>query len=256
VFPVPPLEPSTWMLMPLTLDWPPFEVAPTIVSCFGPGRNAPVVAAGTWMTIVSGVLAEPGVQLTTPPFALVSVVTSPVRASVRLTCPPVTPVGPAGPMKSPWIVIRRAVPVLPASTYGRETWSSSGVVEAVSTSVPVIEKSQPVPEIGSTGVSSCVVRPGQASVGVVAVSRFGLNVGLGLAFVPGSSTTTRYMPGQGPCGIGQLNVSVDGTMASYEPSAPVRTVFSSRHLFGSYGVLIFGVGQFVPPPAQTVSTRA
>src|SRR5499427_522850 len=169
------------MVMPLTLDWPPFEVAPTIVSC-------------------------------------------------------------------------RAVPVLLASTYGRETWSSSGVVEAVPSGAT--EKSQPVPEIGSTGVSSWVVRPGQASVGVVAVSRFGLNVGLGLAFVPGSSTTARYMPGQGPCGIGQLNVSVDGTMASYEPSAPVRTVFSSRHLFGSYGRLTFGVGQLVPPPEQTVSTRA
>src|SRR5262249_978339 len=242
--------------MPLTLELPPFDVAPTIVSCFGPGRNVVVLSAGTWMTIVSGVLAEPGVQLPTPRFALVSVVTAPVRASVRLTCPPVIPVGPAGPMKSPLIVIRRAVPVSPASTYGRETWRSSGVVEAVSTSVPVIEKSQPVPEIGSTGVSSCVVRPGPASVGVVAGSRFGSNVGLGLGWGPGWSTTTRYMPGQGPCGIGQLNVSVDGTIASYEPSAPVLTVFSSRHLFGSYGRLTFGVGQFVPPPEQTVSTRA
>ena len=189
---------------PLALDWPPFDVAPTIVSCFGPGRNVLVLIAGTWMTIVSGVLPEPGVQLTTPPFALVRVVTSPVRASVRLTCPPLIPAGPAGPMKSPVSVIRRAVPALPARTYGRETWSSSGVVEAVSG--PETEKSQPVPEIGSTGVSSWVVRPGHASVGVVAVSRFGSKVGLGLAFVPGSSTTTRYMPGQGPCGIGQLNV--------------------------------------------------
>src|SRR5215470_18641641 len=109
------------MVMPLTLDWPPFEVAPTIVSCFGPGGNAPVVAAGTWMTIVSGVLAEPGVQLTTPPLARVRFVTVPVRASVRLTCPPLIPAGPAGPMKSPVSVIRRAVPVLPARTYGRET---------------------------------------------------------------------------------------------------------------------------------------
>src|SRR5215467_8820792 len=109
------------MVMPLTLDWPPFEVAPTIVSCFGPGGNAPVVAAGTWMTIVSGTAPEPGVQLTTPPFALVSVVTFPVRASVRLTCPPAGPAGPAGPMKSAWIVIRRAVPVSLARTYGRET---------------------------------------------------------------------------------------------------------------------------------------
>src|SRR5262249_11794175 len=242
--------------MPLTLDWPPFDVAPTIVSCFGPGRNWPVLSAGTWMTIVSGVLPEPGVQLTTPPFARVRFVTVPVRASVRFTCPPVIPVGPAGPMKSPWIVIRRAVPVSPASTYGRETWRSSGVVEAVSTSVPVIEKSQPVPEIGSTGVSSCVGRPGQASVGVVAGRRLGSNGGFGLAFGAGSSTHTRYRPGQGPCGIGQLNVSVDGTIASYEPSAPVLTVFSSRHLFGSYGRLTFGVGQFVPPPEQTVSTRA
>src|SRR5215472_3891100 len=240
--------------MPLTLDWPPFEVAPTIVSSFGPGGNAPVVAAGTWMTIVSGTAAVPGVQLTTPPFALVRVVTLPVRASVRLTCPPVGPAGPAGPMKSALIVIRRAVPVLPARTYGLSTWSSSGVEEAVPSGKT--EKSQPVPEIGSTGVSSWVVRPGQASVGVVAVSRFGSNVGLGLAFVPGSSTITRYMPGQGPCGIGQLNVSVDGTIASYEPSALVLTVFSSRHLFGSYGRLTFGVGQFVPPPEQTVSTRA
>src|SRR5689334_7436676 len=242
------------MVMPLTLDSPPFEFAPTIVSCFGPGWNAPGLSAGTWMTIVSGTAPEPGVQLTTPPFALVSVVTAPVRASVRLTCPPAAPGGPAGPMKSLWIVIRRAVPVLLARTYGRETCNSSGVVEAVSG--PETEKSQPVPEIGSTGVSSCVVRPGHASVGVVAVSRFGSKVGLGLAFVPGSSTTARYMPGQGPCGIGQLHVSVDGTMASYEPSAPVLTVFSSRHLFGSYGRLTFGAGQFVPPPAQTVSTRA
>src|SRR5215472_10721816 len=198
------------MVMPLTLDSPPLDVAPTIVSCFGPGRNP--LSAGTWMTIVSGVLPEPGVQLTTPPLARVSVVTAPVRSSVRLTCPPAAPGGPAGPMKSPVMVIRRAVPVLLASTYGRETWSSSGVVEAVPSGAT--EKSQPVPEIGSTGVSSWVVRPGQASVGVVAVSRFGLNVGLGLAFVPGSSTTARYMPGQGPCGIGQLNVSVDGTIAS------------------------------------------
>src|SRR5690348_6146801 len=239
--------------MPLTLDWPPFEFAPTIVSCFGPGRKV-LLSAGTWMTIVSGVLPEPCVQLTTPPLALVSVVTSPVRTSVRLTCPPVAPVGPAGPMKSPWIVIRRAVPASLLRAYGFETCSSSGVVEAVSG--PETEKSQPVPEIGSTGVSSWVVRPGQASVGVVAVSRFGSKVGLGLAFVPGSSTTARYMPGHGPCGIGQLNVSVEGTMASYEPSAPVLTVFSSRHLFGSYGRLTFGVGQFVPPPEQTVSTRA
>src|SRR5215469_10023729 len=242
------------MVMPLTLDWPPLAFAPTIVSCFGPGGNAPLVAAGTWMTIVSAVLPEPGVQLTMPPFALVSVVTTPVRASVRLTCPPAAPGGPAGPMKSPWIVIRRAVPVLLARTYGRETWSSSGVEEAVPSGKT--EKSQPVPEIGSTGVSSWVVRPGQASVGVVAVSRFGSKVGLGLAFVPGSSTTTMYMPGQGPCGIGQLNVSVDGTIASYEPSALVLSVFSNRHLFGSYGRLTFGVGQFVPPPEQTVSTRA
>src|SRR6516165_8152688 len=146
------------------------------------------------MTIVSGTWPEPGVQLTTPPFALVSVVTFPVRASVRLTCPPAAPAGPAGPMKSPWIVIRRAVPVLLARTYGRETWSSSGVEEAVPSGKT--EKSQPVPEIGS-------------------------------------STTARYMPGQGPCGIGQLNVSVEGTIASYEPSALVLTVFSSRHLFGS-----------------------
>src|SRR5215469_2476817 len=104
--------------MPFTLDWPPFEVAPTIVSSFGPGRNVVVLIAGTWITIVSGTAPEPGVQLTTPPFALVSVVTSPVRASVRLTCPPA---GPAGPMKSPVMVIRRAVPVLLARTYGRET---------------------------------------------------------------------------------------------------------------------------------------
>src|SRR5262245_31629681 len=240
--------------MPLTLESPPFDVAPTIVSCFGPGRNAPVLSAGTWMTIVSGVLPEPGVQLTTPPLARVSVVVVPVRSSVRSMCPPVAPVGPAGPMKSPVIVIRRAVPVSPAFTYGRETWSSSGVVDAVPSGKT--EKSQPVPEMGSSGVSSCVVRPGQASAGVVATRRFGSNVGLGFVFVPGSSTMIRYMPGQGPCGIGQLNVSVDGTIASYEPSAPVLTVFSRRHLFGSYGVLMLGVGQFVPPPAQTVSTRA
>src|SRR5690349_24244592 len=107
--------------MPLTLDEPPLEFAPTIVSCFGPGRNVVVLIAGTWMTIVSGALPEPGVQLTTPPLALVSVVTVPVRASVRLTCPPPAPAAPAGPMKSAWIVIRRAVPALLARTYGRDT---------------------------------------------------------------------------------------------------------------------------------------
>ena len=84
--------------MPLTLDTPPLDCrAVTIVSCFGPGRNvAGWLSAGTWITIVSGVLPVPGVQLTTPPFALVSVVTSPVRASVSVTRPPVAPVGPAG----------------------------------------------------------------------------------------------------------------------------------------------------------------
>jgi len=37
-----------------------------IVRCFGPGGNAEL-SAGTWMTIVSGVLPVPGVQLTMPP---------------------------------------------------------------------------------------------------------------------------------------------------------------------------------------------
>jgi hypothetical protein len=65
---------------------------------------------------VSGVLPVPGVQLTMPPPASVGppalrvrVVTAPVRASVSVTRPPVAPVGPCVPMKSPWIVIRRAV---------------------------------------------------------------------------------------------------------------------------------------------------
>src|SRR5262245_5671303 len=160
-FPRAPCEPSTWIVGPFTLEGPPLEVAPTMVSCFGPGRNVVVLIAGTWMTMVSGVLPLPGVQLTTPPFARVSVVTLPL-ASVRLTCPPVAPVGPAVPMKSAWMVIRRPAPLSPAFTYGRDTCNSSGRAGTAGSS-------QPVPDIGSTGVSSCVVRPGHASAGVFAV---------------------------------------------------------------------------------------
>src|ERR671931_502656 len=142
-----------------------------------------------------------------------------------------------------------------AGPAGVATCSSSGTVDAVPS--PLTEKSQPVPEIGSSGRSSCVVSPGQASAGVVATSRFGSKVGLGCAVVPGSSTTTRYMPGQGPCGMGQFHVSVEGTSASKEPSAVVVTVFSSRQWFGSKGALTLGVAQLVVPPSgQTVSTRA
>src|SRR5262245_49422117 len=93
--------------MPLTEEFPPFDVGPTIVSCLGPGRKVVVLIAGTLITIVSGTLRFPGVQLTTPPFARVRFVTAPVRTSVKLTWPPVIPVGPAGPMKSPEIVIWR-----------------------------------------------------------------------------------------------------------------------------------------------------
>jgi len=39
------------------------------------------------------------------------------------------------------------------------------------------------------------------------------------------------MPGHGPCGIGQLNVSVDGSSASYAPVSLVVTVVSSRQLW-------------------------
>ena len=71
------------------------------------------------------------------------------RGSLSVTLPV------AAPKKSPSMTIRRdAAVVLLASTYGRSTWSSSGVV---------VESSQPVPAIGSSGVSSCVVRPGHAS---------------------------------------------------------------------------------------------
>src|SRR5262250_27 len=109
--------------MPLTLLTAPLAFDVTIVSCLGPGRNVVVLIAGTWMTIVSGVLPLPGVQLTMPPpAARVSVVTVPVRASVSVTRPPVAFAGPAVPMKSPVIVIRRAVPASDAFTYGRETW--------------------------------------------------------------------------------------------------------------------------------------
>ena len=84
----------------MTLDTPPLAFAVTIVSCFGPGRKRRVrrsaLIAGTWITIVSGVLPLPGVQLTMPPFARVSVVRAPVRTSVSVTRPPVAPVGPAG----------------------------------------------------------------------------------------------------------------------------------------------------------------
>src|SRR5262245_62918512 len=68
-FPPAPFEPSTWIVMPFTLEEPPFDSAPTIASCFGPGRKLPVLIAGTWMTTVSGVLRLPGVQLTPPPLA-------------------------------------------------------------------------------------------------------------------------------------------------------------------------------------------
>src|ERR1700704_801564 len=71
------------------------------------------------------------------------------RGSVRRTVPGVLP------RKSPSIVIRRdALVVSLLLTTALETWSSSGVVT---------DSSQPVPEIGSSGVSSWVVLPGQTS---------------------------------------------------------------------------------------------
>ena len=48
----------TWSVMPLTLATLPFEAAVTIASCLGPGRKL-ALTAGTWITIVSGVLPEP-----------------------------------------------------------------------------------------------------------------------------------------------------------------------------------------------------
>ena len=89
-----PFEPSTCRVIPLTLGTPPppgLVSAVTIVSCFGPGRklsglgrpatvSGSVLSAGTWMTIVSGVLPDPGVQLTMPPFARVRVDTLPRNA--------------------------------------------------------------------------------------------------------------------------------------------------------------------------------
>ena len=77
-----PLPPSTCRVIPLTLDTPPFAFDVVITSCFGPGRKlvfgnrfaaAFDARASTLRTIVSGVVALPGVQLTMPPLALVSV---------------------------------------------------------------------------------------------------------------------------------------------------------------------------------------
>src|SRR5215468_9511088 len=139
-------------------------------------------------------------------------------------------------MKSAWIVIWR-LPV--AGTTGVETWSTSGRAGTAGSS-------QPVPEIGSSGVSSWSVSPGHTSHAEVAVNRFGSKPGFGAALVPGSSTFTRYIPGHGPCGIGQLNVSVDGNSASYVPSGLVQTVVIRRQLSGVNGAFTLG----------TVSTRA
>src|SRR5215472_12544744 len=97
------------MVMPFTLGTPPppgFVSAVMIVSSLGPGGKAADIA-GTLITIVSGVLVVPGVQLAIPRLALVKVVTAPVRTSVSVTRPPVAPAAPAMPMKSPWMLTCR-----------------------------------------------------------------------------------------------------------------------------------------------------
>ena len=100
-----PFDPRTCSVIPLTLDTPPLACGRDERQLLraGPERRigsrfaaAFDARAGTWSTIVSGVLPEPGVQLTMPPFARVSVCTWPVRASVRLTCTPVAPVAAPG----------------------------------------------------------------------------------------------------------------------------------------------------------------
>ena len=79
--------------MPLTLDTPPppgLVFAVMMASCLGSRFGAASeVSAGTLITIVSGVLVVPGVQLTIPPLARVKVCTWPLRTSVSVTRPPV-----------------------------------------------------------------------------------------------------------------------------------------------------------------------
>ena len=49
---------------------------------------------------------------------------------------------------------------------------------------------------------------------VVIPAVFAPTIAFGCAFVPGSSTMAMYMPGHGPCGMGQLSVSVEGSRIS------------------------------------------
>ncbi len=211
------------MVMPLTLATLPLALAVTMVSCLGPGGKL-LLRLGTRMVMVSGVLPEPGVQLTMPPLA--GQVGNRAGAQIGQVDMPAGDPGAAARADEVGLDgDRRAVPLSveringPCSDSARRvvllavrfsTWSRSGRAGPVQPRDP----RRPSPRSGQAAGRAGWSRPGQTSAGVVAISRLGLKLALGCAMVPGSSTVTRYMPGQGPCGMGQLKVSVEGSKAS------------------------------------------
>ena len=167
----------------------------------------------------------PGVQLTMPPLARVRVVTRRCGRRCRVARPPVAPVAvPGAPMKSAWIVIRRLAGCRRARR-AVETCSSSGRAGRPGPRSRCRRSGRAACRAGRSGPA----RPRPASS---RSASSGCSWRSGAPSYPGSSTLTMYMPGHGPCGIGQLNVSVDGSSASYDPSGLVVTVVNSRQLFG------------------------